>query len=126
MKRLAVISAAIISLFALTSVTSAQYPPPDETVAIYASDSTPSTYSVVAIGYYAQSLNDGLGLFGGGAGCSVGIASQPGSDAFVFQLPAIFASAGLALVYTGSTPGELVVAVNCASGASGQVTLTVT
>jgi len=129
MTRLAVLSAAIISFFALTAVASAQYPPTGDVVTINVSDMTPPTNSLVFISFTVEEGGDaaaqGFGFGRGLAGCQVDIVSQPGSDAFVLQLPGFLRSFGIALLFTGSTPGPVVVEVDCPRGASSQVTLMV-
>jgi hypothetical protein len=128
MTRLAVLSAAIISFVALTTAASAQYPPTQEVVTVSVTDTTPPTNSFVFVFFTVQEQSQpsaqGFG-FGFGRSCDAGIVSQPGTDAFLFQFPSFFRSFGFALLYTGSTPGPLVVGVQCPGGGSSQVTVMV-
>ena len=144
MKRLAVISAAIISSLSLTAVASAQYPPPEAVPVVSVSNPTPTTNSIVTITWSIQgaqsalppgggSLRQGLLTIGlqvrSAAACQPAIASQPGTDASVRTINEIVnadgTGVGTAELNTGSTPGPIIVRISCQSGATADVTVIV-
>lgn len=142
MKRLAVLSAAIISVLSATAVASAQYPPPEDVPVVSVSDPTPATNSIVTITWSiddalsalppGESLRQGLltiSLQTQPAVCQPAIASQPGTDASLSAVNETSAAdgsvTGTADLYTGSTPGPIVVRISCLNGATAQVTVLV-
>ena len=144
MKRLAVMSAAILSFFSLTAVASAQYPPPEAVPVVSVSNPTPTTNSIVTITWSIQgaqsalppgggSLRQGLLTIGlqvrSAAACQPAIASQPGTDASVRTVNEIVnadgTGVGTAELNTGSTPGPIIVRISCQSGATADVTVIV-
>jgi len=143
MMRLAAITAAVISFLALTAVASAQYPPPEGVVVVSVSDPTPPTNTRVTITWTVDRTQTALppgessrqGLLtialqdpGGGApSCRPEIISQPGTDAGVNVLHGSVNahSVGAAELYTGSTPGPIVIRITCPSGPTADVTVMV-
>ena len=144
MKRLAVMSAAILSFVALTAVASAQYPPPEDVVVVSVGNPTPSTNSTVTITWSIENAQSALRPGGGTlrqglltislqvpstAVCRPEIASQPGTGASVKTISetvdANGRSTGTAELYTGRTPGPIVVRVSCQSGATADITVMV-
>lgn len=143
MTRLAVLSAAFISFLALTSVASAQYPPPEDAVVITVSDATPPTNSRVTLTWRVESNFSALPASeppggrlqaisfeepGGGApSCRPEIISQPGTDAGINLLRGKIRakSTGAAELYTGSTPGPIHIQITCPSGPTGDITVMV-
>ena len=133
MKRLAVLTAAIILSLWMTSMASAQYPPPENVLIVSVSDPTPPTNSTVTITWSIPGTQTALP-----AGestrrsllvCSPAILSQPGTDASVKFLSESISASGVGLgsaeLRTGSTPGRIVVRVACASGATADITVLV-
>lgn len=122
MKRLAVMSAAILSLLSLTMPASAQYSPPSGSVSVSTSDPTPVTGSSVTL-----SLSLG-GPAVAGVQCTVSIDRQPGTDAAILG-PSVLttdSSGNVSLdLFVGSTPGLLVLSVSCSNGAAGSLSMSV-
>ncbi|MGE0229513.1 MAG: hypothetical protein AB7I38_14885 [Dehalococcoidia bacterium] len=143
MTRLGVIlfAASAIALWVGGSGVSAQYPPPADTAVVSVTDPTPSPNSIVTIIWRIQSPQGALPpgesrqqrIFAislqtptGAQACVPAIASQPGADArlTVRNDPADPAT-GRADLFTGSTPGAIVVRVTCPQGPAAQITVTV-
>lgn len=119
----------------------AQYPPPANTVVVSVSNPTPSTNSTVTITYQTQSPQGALPpgdttqqrIFAislqtpaGAHVCVPAIASQPGTDArLTVRNDSADSTTGRADLFTGSTPGPIVVRVTCPQGATAQVTVLV-
>lgn len=142
MKRLAVFAVAIISCFGMTSAASAQYPPPESDLIVSVSDSTPPPNSIVTITWSMQDSQAALppeessrqstltiAFFTQTPTCTPAIASQPGTDANVRFVGETVDDEdtveGSSELYTGSTPGPIVVRISCVNGATAQVTVVV-
>lgn len=91
----------------------AQYPPPEGSgVALVVEDVAPAVGNTVSIG---ATVLDPSGNPVVGAECTFTITSEPGTDASVSAGPATTNEDGVAtaLLYVGSTEGEIIVEANC-------------
>lgn len=116
--RLMILSAAFASLMAFTAgVASAQYTPPRSVVEVTAVTSA-APGSTVTVSFAVIGVLDGSDQ--SPRHCQVSIASQPGSDATVTLV-----GPGEASLFTGSTPGPIVVRVDCSPDGVAEITVLV-
>lgn len=136
-----ILSAGLVLALWFGSGVSAQYPPPADLAIVSVSNPTPSTNSTVTITWQLPSPQGALPpgdtspqrLFAislqtptGAHACVPSIATQPGNDArLTVRNDPADPTTGRADLFTGSTPGAIVVRIACPQGATAQVTVMV-
>lgn len=96
----------------LASQAEAQYPPPDGSVALETTDTTPGLAEEITVSARVQ---DQAGVATAGVACTFAIVQQPGDDATIDGGPFITDGAGQVstTLYSGTTEGTIVVEATC-------------
>ena len=96
----------------LASQAEAQYPPPDGSVALESTDTTPGLAEEITVSVTVQ---DQAGVAAAGVACTFAIVQQPGDDVTIAGGPFITDGAGQVstTLYSGTTDGTIVVEATC-------------